>query len=95
MIKSIPDRHELKPWYFLANILIKAEKKKEAIKILSKLIKIAPEDREVRLWLAIELHNQKRYREAEKHFVVLLKKNNKARVGCVPRTNPLNHPLFV
>ena len=73
MMKSIPDRHELKPWYFLANILIKAEKKKEAIKVLSKLIKIAPEDREVRLWLAIELHNQKRYREAEKHFAMLLK----------------------
>ena len=73
MMKSAPKRHELNSFYHLAKILTRIEKKKELIKVLNKLIKTAPEDRELRLWLAVELHNQGRYREAEKHFVILLK----------------------
>ncbi len=73
MMKSEPNRHELNPFYCLAKILVRAEKKKEAINVLNRLVKVAPEDRKLRLWLAIELHNQQRYKEAEKHFVVLLR----------------------
>lgn len=77
MMKSVPKSNEFNSFYRLAKILARAEKRKESIKVLNRIIRIAPEDREVRLWLAIELYNQKRYREAEKHFVVLLKKNTK------------------
>lgn len=77
MMKSAPKSKERNSFYRLAKILARAEKRKEAIKVLNRMIKIAPEDGEVRLWLALELYNQKRYREAEKHFVVLLKKNRK------------------
>ena len=77
MMKSVPKSSEFNSFYRLAKILARAEKRKEAIKVLNRMIKIAPKDGEVRLWLATELYNQKRYREAEKHFVVLLKKNSK------------------
>lgn len=75
MMKSAPNRHELNSFYHLAKILTRIEKKKELLKVLNKMVKIAPENRDVRLWLAVELHNQKRYREAEKHFVVLLREH--------------------
>ncbi|MDQ1272151.1 MAG: hypothetical protein QG591_781 [Planctomycetota bacterium] len=77
MMKSVPKSSEFNSFYRLAKILARAEKRKEAIKVLNRMIKIAPKDEEVRLWLAIELYSQKRHREAEKHFVVLLKKNRK------------------
>ncbi|CAG1022161.1 hypothetical protein MTYM_01528 [Methylococcales bacterium] len=73
MIKSVPKSNEFNSFYRLAKILARAEKRKEAIKVLNRMIKIAPEDGEVRLWLAIELYNQKRYKEAEKHFAMLLR----------------------
>ncbi|HHT9137099.1 MAG TPA: tetratricopeptide repeat protein [Candidatus Wunengus sp. YC60] len=73
MMRPAPDRSEFDSFYRLAKTLTRIEKKKELIKVLNKLIKTAPEDRDLRLWLAVELHNQGRYREAEKHFVILLK----------------------
>lgn len=73
MMKTAPKRGNFHSFYRLAKILARIERKKEVIKVLNKLIKTAPEDRELRLWLAVELHNQGRYREAEKHFVALLK----------------------
>lgn len=77
MMKPSRKSHEIGTYYRLASILITIGKKREAIKVLSRLVKIVPEDRSLRLFLAVELHNEKRYREAEKHFVVLLKKNGK------------------
>lgn len=74
MMRKVPGRKEINSYYCLGKILIRAEKRKEAIKVLNAMIKITPDDRSVRLWLAIELYNQQRYRDAEKHFVVLLKK---------------------
>lgn len=73
MMKSVPKSNEFNSFYRLAKILARAEKRKETIKVLNRMIKIAPEDGEVRLWLAIELYNQKRYKEAEKHFAMLLR----------------------
>lgn len=76
MIKKVPGRKEINSYYCLGKILLRAEKRKEAIKVLNTMIKITPEDRSVRMWLAIELHNQQRYREAEKHFVILLRQRS-------------------
>lgn len=74
MMKSVQKNSEFNSFYRLAKILTRVEKRKETIKVLNRMIKIAPEDGEVRLWLAIEFYNQKRYREAEKHFAMLLRK---------------------
>lgn len=76
MIKKVPGRKEINSYYCLGKILLRAEKRKEAIKVLNTMIKITPEDRSVRMWLAIELHNQQRYREAEKHFIILLRQRS-------------------
>lgn len=73
MIKKVPKRKDIGSYYCLGKILVRVEKRKEAIKVLDTMIKITPEDRRVRLWLAVELHNQQRYREAEKHFTILLR----------------------
>ncbi len=71
-MKSKPKREEIGQYFRLSEILTKIDKKGEAIKILKKLLKTFPEDRNVRLWLAVELHNQQRYIEAEEHFMLLL-----------------------
>ena len=58
------------------NLLLRLKnvgKKKEAIRILRKLVRVTPKDREIRQRLAVELHNQKKYKEAERHFQLLLK----------------------
>lgn len=73
MMKKVPGRQDVNAYYRLGKILTKAEKRKEAIKVLDKIIKTTPENQRIRLWLAIELYNQQRYREAEKHFVILLR----------------------
>ncbi len=71
-IKSIPKRDEIGQYHRLSKILIKIDKKREAIEILDKLSNTFPEDRNIRSLLAVELHNQKRYMDAEEHFVLLL-----------------------
>jgi tetratricopeptide (TPR) repeat protein len=76
MMKSAPKRNEIDLYYRLSQILMRIGKKKEAVRVLNRLVKTFPEDRSLRLSLAVELHNQKRYREAEKHFVVLLRGKN-------------------
>lgn len=73
MMKSTPKHNEIDLYYRLSQIIGRVGKKKEAIRVLNKLLKIVPEDRSLRLFLAVELHNEKRYREAEKHFVMLLR----------------------
>ncbi|KKO18731.1 MAG: hypothetical protein DCC43_05540 [Candidatus Brocadia sp.] len=77
MIKKVPSQQDIGSYYCLGKILTRAGKRKETVKVLNTMIKITPEDMNIRLWLAIELHNQQRYREAEKHFVVLLRKSSK------------------
>lgn len=57
----------------LAEVLARAEKREEAIRVWNRLVSQMPEDRGLRLRLAVALHNQGKYLEAEKHFVVLLK----------------------
>ena len=76
MMKSAPKQNGIDLYCRLSEILIKIGKKKEAVKVLNRLVKTVPEDRSLRLSLAVELYNQKRYREAEKHFVVLLRGKN-------------------
>ena len=73
MMRTKPNPHEMASFYRLAKVLARVEKRKEGIRILRKLVRIAPEDKELRLWFAVELHNQKRYKEAERHFQFLLK----------------------
>jgi len=57
----------------LAEVLARAGKREEAIRVWNRLVTQMPKDRGVRLRLAVALHNQRKYLEAEKHFVVLLK----------------------
>ncbi|MCF6154860.1 MAG: hypothetical protein E3K36_06315 [Candidatus Brocadia sp.] len=76
MTKSALKHNEIDLYCHLSQILMRIGKKKEAVKVLNRLVKTVPENRNLRLSLAIELHNQKRYREAEKHFVVLLRGKN-------------------
>ncbi len=73
MMKTKPDPYEIASFYRLAKVLARVEKRKEVIRILRKLVRIAPKDKELRLWFAVELHNKKRYKEAERHFQFLLK----------------------
>ena len=76
-MKSIPRRDEIGQYHRLSKILINIDKNKEAIKILKKLLNTFPEDGNIRILLAVELHNQKRYIEAEEHFIILLKEETK------------------
>ena len=73
MMRTKSNPHEMASFYRLAKVLARVEKRKEVIRILRKLVRIAPKDKELRLWFAVELHNQKRYKEAERHFQLLLK----------------------
>lgn len=53
-------------------------KKKQGISMaLERLVTLVPEDNDLRLQLAIELHNQGKYAEAEKHLSILLGEKNK------------------
>lgn len=61
----------------LAEILVKTGKREEAIRIWDHLVGRTPDDRGLRFRLAVALHNQGKYLEAEKHFGVLLKGVNK------------------
>lgn len=74
--KSALKQNEIDLYHRLSEILMRIGKKKEAVKVLNRLVNTVPEDRSLRLSLAVELHNQKRYKEAEKHFVVLLRGKN-------------------
>jgi len=40
--------------------------------VLERLVMVLPEDRDLRMQLAVELHNRGRYAEAEKHLNILL-----------------------
>ncbi|MFN3533302.1 MAG: hypothetical protein ACK41Q_12455 [Candidatus Brocadia sp.] len=55
MTKSAIKQNEIDLYYRLSEILIRIGKKKEAARILSKLVKAVSEDRSLRLSLAVEL----------------------------------------
>lgn len=56
----------------LATILRRAGKRENVITVLNRMVELMPEDRGLRLQLALDLHNQGKYLEAERHFVILL-----------------------
>ncbi len=66
-------RSRLQVLYRLVDVLIKAGMYDEAIEVMKRILNLAPENMEMRLRLALLLHNQGRYMEAEPHFIVLLK----------------------
>jgi len=55
----------------------KAEHKAGALEVLTKLVALFAQDRDLRTQLAIELHNQGKFEEAERHFVILLGEDKK------------------
>lgn len=61
----------------LLESLKKSGEKAEALKILEQLVARIPDDRDLRMQLALELHNQGKYAEAEKHLGILLKEEEK------------------
>lgn len=76
MMESGTNHRDTKSLARLADILVRAGKGDEAIRVWGRLVSQMPEERGVRLRLAVALHNQGKYLEAEKHFVVLLKGGN-------------------
>jgi thioredoxin-like negative regulator of GroEL len=65
----------------LLEIERKAGNKKEMLLLLEQLVALQPKDRELRMQLALELHNQERYDEAEKHIAVLLNEERRKHDG--------------
>ncbi|MEE8424096.1 MAG: hypothetical protein V3S49_06100 [Thermodesulfobacteriota bacterium] len=64
---------EIDSLHQLVKILKRVEKKEEVITVLNRMVEMMPEDRDLRLELALDLHNHGKYLEAERHFVILLK----------------------
>ncbi len=50
----------------------KSARNEETFEILQRLVTLVPDDRDLRLQLALELHKRGRYAEAEKHIRILL-----------------------
>ncbi len=50
----------------------KAKDQKSEYEVLTKLVRLSPQDRELRKQLAVALHNQGKYEEAEKHLAILM-----------------------
>lgn len=59
----------------LLEVLKKSGEKDDAFTVLERLVMVLPEDRDLRMQLAVELHNRGRYAEAEKHLNILLPKD--------------------
>ncbi len=76
MMESGTNHRDAKSLALLAEVLVRAGKREEAIRVWGRSVSEMPEDRGVRLRLAVALYNQGKYLEAEKHFVVLLKGDN-------------------
>src|SRR3989304_666734 len=60
MMRTKPNPHEKDSFYRLAKVLARVEKRKEVIRILRKLVRVVPMDKELRLWLPAHLQNQKK-----------------------------------
>lgn len=50
----------------------KTNNKKAEYEVLAQLVRLSPKDRELRKQLAVALHNQGKYDEAEKHLSILM-----------------------
>ena len=53
----------------------KTKDQKAEYEVLTQLVGLSPKDRELRKQLAVALHNQGKYDEAEKHLVILMGEN--------------------
>ncbi len=56
----------------LLDVLRRLKRKDRLLDILERLVSLVPDDRDLRVELAVELHNRGMYLEAEKHLIVLL-----------------------
>ena len=72
IMESGSDSKDARLLSLLAETLVKGGRRDQAIRIWDQLVRRTPEDRELRFRLAVALHNQGKYLEAEKHFDVLL-----------------------
>ncbi|MFQ5842756.1 MAG: tetratricopeptide repeat protein [Thermodesulfobacteriota bacterium] len=77
MMESGTNHGDRKSLARLAEILVRGGKGEEAIRVWGRLVSQMPEDRGLRFRLAVALHNQGKYLEAEKHFDVLLEGVNR------------------
>lgn len=59
----------------LLESLKKSGQEDEVFKVLKELVAVLPDDRDLRMQLAVELHNRGRYTEAEEHLNILLQKD--------------------
>jgi len=53
----------------------KAKDQKAEYEVLTQLVRLSPKDRELRKQLALALHNQGKYQEAETHLAILMGEN--------------------
>lgn len=59
-------------WKGILEALRKTNQKDEFLKVLDRLVELEPARKDLRMQLALELHNRGRFAEAEQHIVVLL-----------------------
>jgi len=60
-------------WEGLLDTLRKTHKQNEVLLALRRLVTLDPTRRDLRMFLALELHNHNRFGEAEQHLAILLK----------------------
>lgn len=59
-------------WKGILEALRKTDQKDEFLKVLDRLVELEPTRKDLRMQLALELHNRGRFTEAERHIAVLL-----------------------
>lgn len=59
-------------WKGILEALRKTDQKDELLKVLDRLVELEPTRKDLRMQLALELHNRSRFTEAERHIVILL-----------------------
>jgi len=63
---------DIEIWKGLLEAARKGGKPQEILKALERLVELEPARRDLRMQLALELHNRGRFAEAERHIVMLL-----------------------
>ncbi|MCZ7625637.1 MAG: hypothetical protein C3F12_05540 [Candidatus Methylomirabilota bacterium] len=63
---------DIEAWKGLLEAARKGGKQHEILKSLERLVELEPARRDLRMQLALELHNRGRFAEAEAHIVILL-----------------------
>lgn len=63
---------DVEAWKGILEALRKTDQKDEFLKVLDRLVELEPTRKDLRMQLALELHNRSRFAEAEKHIAVLL-----------------------